>query len=167
MKQVVQLDAGGYFAGVVQADESPLEPGVFLLPGGCIDTLPPTTPAEHRAQWDGSQWQYVPIILTPEDPETGVPDPLTPEEIAALYEQALDTHLDSVAQAERWNNRFTFVARAAYPNRWQQEASDFGTWMDACNEYAYALMLEVLEGETPLPSVEDFLAGLPPRVPTP
>lgn len=38
---VSQLDAAGYFVAPVDADESPLEPGVWLIPGGAIDRLPP------------------------------------------------------------------------------------------------------------------------------
>jgi len=161
MKRVIQLDEDGYFVGLTVADESPLEPGVFLLPARAIDVDPPTIPADHRAQWDGSNWQYVPIILTPENQETGVPEPLTQEQIVALYEQALDEHLDSVAQSDRWSNRFTFVARAGYPNRWQQEAIAFGVWMDSCNEHAYALLQQVAAGEVPMPTLEEFIDGLP------
>lgn len=40
-KIVSQLDAAGYFVGTVIADESPLERGVFLIPAGAIDRLPP------------------------------------------------------------------------------------------------------------------------------
>lgn len=34
MKTVYQTNAEGYFVGPVQADPSPLEPGVWLIPGG-------------------------------------------------------------------------------------------------------------------------------------
>ncbi|WP_306426564.1 tail fiber assembly protein [Achromobacter xylosoxidans] len=40
-KIVSQLDQGGYFLGPTVAHESPLEPGVFLIPGGAIDEPPP------------------------------------------------------------------------------------------------------------------------------
>jgi len=89
----------------------------------------------------------------------------SPEQIQALmlakYEQALDEHLDKAAQEDRWSNRFTFVARAGYPNRWQQEAIAFGVWMDSCNEHAYALLQKVAAGEVPMPSLEEFIDGLP------
>lgn len=49
MKKVIsQLDAAGCFVGAVAADESPLEPGVFLIPGGAIDLSPPH-PREGKA----------------------------------------------------------------------------------------------------------------------
>ncbi|WMD23110.1 tail fiber assembly protein [Achromobacter seleniivolatilans] len=40
-KLVSQLDASGWFVGQVKADPSPLEPGVYLLPGGSVDIPPP------------------------------------------------------------------------------------------------------------------------------
>lgn len=36
-----QSDHDGWYAGTVEADESPLEPGVFLLPGGAVWAAPP------------------------------------------------------------------------------------------------------------------------------
>lgn len=48
-----QLDADGYFVGVVIADESPLEPGVFLIPGGAVDLPPPEAVAGKRYRPDG------------------------------------------------------------------------------------------------------------------
>jgi hypothetical protein len=79
----------------------------------------------------------------------------------AAYEAALDKHLDSVAQADRWSDRFTFAARAAYPNPWQQKAIAFGTWMDNCNAVAYNFMQKITSGELELCPVEDFLKLLP------
>jgi hypothetical protein len=57
MKQVIQLDANGYFSGFATTDESPLEPGVFLIPGGCIETAAPTVPEGQCAKWDGA-WLF-------------------------------------------------------------------------------------------------------------
>lgn len=86
---------------------------------------------------------------------------ITDDDILSAYENALDSYLDSVAKLDRWDNRFTFVARAAYPNKWQQKAIAFGTWMDDCNDRAYYLMLDVKSGKKELPSIEDFIKSLP------
>lgn len=40
-KIVSQLDDSGYFIAAIVPDESPLEPGVFLIPGGAVDVAPP------------------------------------------------------------------------------------------------------------------------------
>ena len=53
-KQVVQLDDNGYYNGQTYADRSPLEPGVWLIPAGCVDTTPP----ENMRQ--GYKYQYSP-----------------------------------------------------------------------------------------------------------
>ena len=67
MKQVSQLDQDGYFVGVTTADPSPLEPDVYLIPGGCIDEPAPTIPEGQRAKWDNGQWVFEDI--PPEKPE--------------------------------------------------------------------------------------------------
>jgi hypothetical protein len=73
MKQAVQLDINGYFVGVTEADESPLESGVFLLPAGAIDVLPPVVPEGKRAKWDGD-WVFE-DIPSPPPPVPPLPDP--------------------------------------------------------------------------------------------
>ena len=77
---VIQLDADGYFLCPTEADESPLEPGVFLIPGGAVDAPHPVTPENHLAKWDGSSWIYE-EIPTPEPGQ--VPEaeqaPVTPD----------------------------------------------------------------------------------------
>jgi len=57
MKQVVQLDSNGYFTGLTTADESPLEPGIFLIPANAIDAPVPTVPDGKRAKWNGT-WVF-------------------------------------------------------------------------------------------------------------
>ncbi len=50
--RVVQLDVQNYFAGMVDCEESPLEPGVFLVPAGCIEAEEPVVPEGHKAKWN-------------------------------------------------------------------------------------------------------------------
>jgi hypothetical protein len=57
MKQVIQLDSDGYFIGFATADESPLEPGVLLIPSGCIEASSPVIPEGQRAKWEGA-WLF-------------------------------------------------------------------------------------------------------------
>lgn len=40
-KIAYQLDGAGYLVGHVQCDPDPLEPGRWLIPGGCVEVAPP------------------------------------------------------------------------------------------------------------------------------
>lgn len=69
-KTVTQLDAEGYFVGLALADESPLEPGVFLIPGGAVDAPAPEVPEGQRARWSGAGFvlEAIPQPKAPEPP---------------------------------------------------------------------------------------------------
>ncbi|MGG4643547.1 hypothetical protein ACLPHN_28230, partial [Pseudomonas aeruginosa] len=56
---VYQTNALGLYVGPTDADESPLEPGVFLIPAGCVQLAPPKEPKGKRARWTGSDWELV------------------------------------------------------------------------------------------------------------
>lgn len=57
---VFQIDRAGHFVGETEADESPMEPGVFLIPAGCITApLPAEWPASKWPRWNGSSWDFV------------------------------------------------------------------------------------------------------------
>lgn len=58
-KLVYQTNHLGILVGAVKADESPLEPGVYMIPGGCVETAPPAIPEHKAAWWNGSDWQLV------------------------------------------------------------------------------------------------------------
>ncbi|MBV4459415.1 hypothetical protein KVG96_15785 [Pseudomonas sp. COR58] len=58
-KLVYQTNHLGIFVAAVTADESPLEPGVYLIPGGCVETAPPAIPEHKAAWWNGKAWQLV------------------------------------------------------------------------------------------------------------
>jgi hypothetical protein len=89
MKQVIQLDAAGYFVGFTTADESPLEEGVYLMPAGTIDTNAPAIPEGKRAKWDGA-WVFEDIPQPEPEPEPIDPAKLLPsaEQIEALRKAA-------------------------------------------------------------------------------
>lgn len=55
-----QVSHAGLLLGETVADESPLEPGVYLLPAGCTFTSPPVTvPDGQWPRWNGSTWGLV------------------------------------------------------------------------------------------------------------
>ena len=58
-KVVYQTDHLGIYTGKTVADRSPLEPDVWLIPGGCVEVAPPPVPAKKAALWNGRKWQLV------------------------------------------------------------------------------------------------------------
>ena len=92
MKTVSQLDAQGFFVGTTEADESPLEPGELLIPGGCVDAPAPTIPSGQRARWvDGWVFEDMPA---PEPEPVPVPVPPTPQSTEALRRAAYQAEAD-------------------------------------------------------------------------
>jgi hypothetical protein len=98
-KQVCQLDFDDYFTGVTFADESPLEPGVFLMPARTIDVAPPAIPEGKRAKWVG-EWLYEDVPeITPEPtlaPELQAP---TYRELRAAEYPSIGDQLDALFHA--------------------------------------------------------------------
>lgn len=99
MKIVYQTDFDGYFTGPVEADPSPLEPGVWLIPGGAVELKPPALSNGQRARWNGRAWDV--IDLPPPPPPA--PEP-TPEEARAALHRRID------AERER-----RLIAGSAFP----------------------------------------------------
>ena len=97
MKQVIQLDVDGYFVGLTYADQSPLEPGVFLLPAGAIDAVPPTTPENKRAKWNG-EWIYEDIPQPEPEPESPI---LTYVEKRAMEYPLITDYLDGIVKGDQ------------------------------------------------------------------
>lgn len=55
-KTVYLFDGTGKFTGQYEAQESPLEPGVFIAPSISTEVAPPQLQAGEHAQWDGAAW---------------------------------------------------------------------------------------------------------------
>lgn len=58
-KTVYQTNHMGLYVGPVTAQESPLEPGVFLIPAGCVEVAPPEAPEGKIQSWNGKRWQLL------------------------------------------------------------------------------------------------------------
>lgn len=59
-QQAYQFDYAGILIGETVADESPLEPGVFLIPARCTLTPPPEEiPAGKCPRWTGTAWELI------------------------------------------------------------------------------------------------------------
>lgn len=58
-KIVYQTNAQGLYVGQTVADRSPLEPDVWLIPGGCVEQAPPERPEHKAAHWNGQSWHLV------------------------------------------------------------------------------------------------------------
>jgi hypothetical protein len=154
-KQVCQLDAESYFVGLTTADESPLEAGVYLIPGGCIDTAAPTIPDGQRAKWVG-EWVF-------EDIQKPEPEPPTPEEIQANIVESTQKRLDDFARTRNYDGILSLCTYAtstkpkfAAEGQYGVEARD-DTWAKL-----YEIMAEVQAGTRPMPeSYEDIEDELP------
>jgi hypothetical protein len=68
---VYQTDHQGFFVGPVAADPSPLEPGIWLIPGGAVEIAPPPLNDGEQARWTDSGWEIVP----PTEPEVPIDPP--------------------------------------------------------------------------------------------
>ena len=71
-KSVYQYDVAGMYVGKTEADESPIEPGVFLIPARCVCVAPPEFSDGQWPRWNGAEWQLVTIHVNtdnePNDP---------------------------------------------------------------------------------------------------
>lgn len=58
-KIVYQTNALGLYTGSVPADPCPIEKGIWLIPGGCVEVAPPEIPENKAAHWNGKAWSLV------------------------------------------------------------------------------------------------------------
>lgn len=67
--QVYCYDVDGVFISQEQAQESPLEPGVWLLPARSTTIAPPSVSEGQQAVWNGAVWEVrdVPAVSDPND----------------------------------------------------------------------------------------------------
>ncbi len=99
MKLVSQLDSDGYFVGATEAHESPLEPGIYLIPGGAVDIPAPDVPNGKRAKWVG-EWVYEDLPVPEPDPEDEILPMTYAEKRAMEYPSPFD-YLDGIVKNDQ------------------------------------------------------------------
>jgi hypothetical protein len=98
-KEMSQLDAEGYFVCPTMGEESPLEPGVFLIPAGAVEAPAPTIPEGQRAKWNGA-WVFedIPAPAPEVEPE---PVELTYAQKRAAEYPPMADYLDGVVKGDQ------------------------------------------------------------------
>lgn len=122
---VSQLDDAGYFVSFTYADESPREPGVFPLPGGCVYEIPPEIPGGKRAKFDGAKFALEDVIATDEQVDQQ-PDSEPPsfEQMVAKMSAAIQKRLDDFAATRLYDNA---ASMAKYVNLSDSEIASLPT----------------------------------------
>lgn len=113
MKTVYQTNEHGFLVGVTEADESPLEPGVWLIPRGAVEHPPPEPRAGQVPFWTGSAWE----MRTP--PAESVPPP----------PPAIEQPRRRVCTPLTFLERFTPAERAAIRRAARQD-DELEDWLD-------------------------------------
>ena len=67
------------FIGESVADESPLEPGIFLIPAHATPTKPPTVTPPKQAVWRNNEWKVEQIPVPKEEEPAPGPELVQPE----------------------------------------------------------------------------------------
>lgn len=78
-------------------------------------------------------------------------------------EQVVSDLIDAKAVAKGYKDAAGCVSYLNSGNAtWKADAASLSSWRDACWTQVFALEASVTSGTTPLPSVEQVVAGLPP-----
>jgi len=154
-KIVYQTNADGIFVGATEADESPLEPGVWLIPGGCVETPPPTLGAGVQARWAQHYWVLEPIPQAAGAPVASAADGM-PTSI-----DIIQRHLDSKAKELGYDSLISAISYAEEPAvpKFQAEGQALRAWRSKVWAAAYAYLAEA-DDQAP-PSPDALLAELP------
>lgn len=99
-KTVYQTDNEGVYVGETTADESPLEPGVFLIPAGGVEFAPPAFDSTRQlARFSHGKWtvENIPVIEPEEEPAPTYQQELA--ELNAAWQQQVDGYNRAFAVA--------------------------------------------------------------------
>ncbi len=154
MKDVLQLDAEGYFVGTTVAQADPLCPGEWLMPPLTLDAPAPAVPPGQRAQWVGDDWQYAPAPVPPA--------PTVPE-IAARIVVATQARLDAFARTRGYDNIMSACTYCASTDPvFAADGAHCVAARDATWRRLWSLLADVQAGAMPAPSCfADIEASLP------
>lgn len=84
------------------------------------------------------------------------------DEVIAMYERAVDAHLDAAAQARGYASIVTAVTYAgdSHP-RFGAEGAAFRAWRSSVYDACYAVLNAVQEGQRAQPTIQELINELP------
>lgn len=114
----------GEYIHAIQADESPLEKGVFLIPYGAYEDAPPRKKTGHTIFREGDKWVHRKNESAPNEAPEGIPS----EEGVVRQER------DRLINEVEWR-----LSRFERQERMGIETTDPLSWYEACLEYVQEL----------------------------
>ena len=131
-KIVYQLDENGVFTGTTEADESPREPGVYLIPAGCIEVEPPPHVDGKLRVFRNDAWAYVDIELAPAAPDEPLPslDDMKRVKLAKLN-QLSQAIADQLTAGYPEFEKLTWDDQRREAMAWQADNTVATTYIDA------------------------------------
>jgi hypothetical protein len=149
------------FVGPVTLDEgdlSPLEPGVWHIPGNCLEVPPPESDAGHVAFESNGAWLTKPVPVAHIVEQAA----LTPVQQAAQLEAAVRERLDAMARAYRYDDiadACSYAVAFDVP-KFYAEGKAFQLLRSLAWEIVEPVLDSVVVGG-PVPTVDELLAMLP------
>lgn len=158
----------------IALDEGDLSPAdlangnlVWLIPGNCLESEPPATPAGKYAAEENGGWvlRDIPKVEVPEviDPPPQVPTEITLEMKINALKAVVEKNLDAAASAFSYDNINTAVSYAeekSVPKFWA-EGRMFRKLRSLTYAKCYAILAQFQAGEIEEPTVESLLPLLP------
>lgn len=87
---------------------------------------------------------------------------VTREDIIKGYENAVQSHLDTVAQSRGYDNTYTCLSYIASTDEtWKREAAAFNAWRDAVWRKCHKILDMVANDQMAVPTVEELITLLP------
>ena len=185
-KTVSSFDpATGIYTGEVQLDDSdisPMEPGVFLLPGNTVDIKCPVAPAGHQARFVQGEWvieeisyaaviperppeiPYQPIAIDPAAfLNLPLPKKATAEDEQTRLMNVVQSYMDTMAQGFGYDTIASAITYAEEPSvqKFQDEGKAFRAWRSLVWNCCHNLLEEVQGGKRSIPDEQQLIALLP------
>lgn len=156
-------------------DLSPLEPGVWLVPGNCLEVAPPMPLSGKLAKAQGGVWITIdaPVVETPvvTEPTTPVdtkpaatpPTPTVEKTASELLVDGVQAYMDHIAKSLGYDNLATAVTYADEPAvpKFQNEGKALRAWRSLVWAFCYELQTKVTQDLAPAPTIEQLIAMLP------
>lgn len=146
----------GVLIGASEADESPLEPGVYMVPAYATEiSPPPLTPEGEETYWAGDAWATRALPPPP-------PPPTTAEYVAVLRGE-VQSYLEAIARDWGFDSMLDAVSYVDEPTwaKGQVRGRALRTWRSQVWLQWHTVARDIERGVRLLPRADDLIAELP------